>query len=92
MNVHLDAELEDLVRQKVETGLYPDVDTIVQGALRLLDRRDRLAYLRAAIANADAQIERGEYVEWTPDLMDELSREAEEMVRQGIQPHSDGCP
>jgi putative addiction module CopG family antidote len=92
MNVHLDAELEDLVRQKVDDGLYPDVDTIMQEALRLLDRRDRLAYLRAAIARADAQIERGEYVEWTPDLLNELSREAEEMVRQGIQPHPDVRP
>lgn len=91
LTVRLNSELEDLVRDKLDKGLYPDVDAMVEEAFRLLDQHDRLAYLRAAIAKADAQIDRGEFVEWTPDLMEQLSQEADEMERQGLQPHTDVC-
>ena len=38
MDVRLTPELEDLVREKVETGLYRDESEVVAEALRLLDR------------------------------------------------------
>jgi antitoxin ParD1/3/4 len=41
MDVTLSPELEDLVREKVETGLYRDETEVVAEALRLLDRVDR---------------------------------------------------
>ena len=43
----------------------------------------RLDRLRAAIAVADDQIARGEIIDWTPDFMDRLMREAAENVRAG---------
>ena len=41
MDVTLSAELEDLVREKVATGLYRDETEVVAEALRLLDRLDQ---------------------------------------------------
>ncbi|HXQ14197.1 MAG TPA: type II toxin-antitoxin system ParD family antitoxin [Caulobacteraceae bacterium] len=54
MDVKLTPELEDLVREKVETGLYQDESEVVAEALRLLDRLDQpsgpeIERLRAAI-------------------------------------------
>jgi antitoxin ParD1/3/4 len=54
MNVTLSGELEDLVREKVATGLYRDEADVVAEALRLLDRTDQgserqIERLRAAI-------------------------------------------
>ena len=92
MHVALDPQLADLVRRKVDDGLYPSAEAVVREALRLLDENDRLAYLRAALAKADAQIDRGEGIEWTPELMDELSREAHELFERGVQPNPDVCP
>lgn len=92
MRVDLGPDLAALVRQKVDAGQYPDIDAVMREALRLLDEHDRLRWLRAALAEADAQIERGEFVEWTPDLMEQLTHEADEMIRQGVQPHPDVCP
>jgi antitoxin ParD1/3/4 len=40
MNVRLSPELEDLVREKVETGLCRDETEVIAEALRLLDRFD----------------------------------------------------
>jgi hypothetical protein len=52
------------------------------------DYERRLDRLRAAIAEG----ERGEGVPWTPELMDQLRREAEEMRRRGEKPDPDVCP
>jgi antitoxin ParD1/3/4 len=54
MDVTLSPELEDLVREKVETGLYRDESEVIAEALRLLDRLDQPSAageenLRAAI-------------------------------------------
>ena len=52
-------------------------------ALQLLEERDRFEALRAELAIGLEQIERGETVSYTPDLMDRLKREAAEAVRLG---------
>ena len=46
MNVSLTPQLEELVRNKVETGLYNSASEVVREALRLLEERDRLKELR----------------------------------------------
>jgi antitoxin ParD1/3/4 len=89
MSVTLSPELEDLIQRKVDAGLYRNPETVVREALRLLDVEDRrLQRLRAAIAEG----EEGDDVPWSPELMEQLTREAEEMVRQGIEPDPDVCP
>jgi antitoxin ParD1/3/4 len=83
MNVTLNPELEALVRQKVESGDFTDETSVVQEALLLLEKRDRLRRLRASLDLADEQIDRGEGVEWTPELLDRLTAEAKENARSG---------
>ena len=46
MNVSLTPQLEQLVRNKVETGLYNSASEVVREALRLLEERDRLKEIR----------------------------------------------
>ena len=93
MSVVLDAQLEAIIRQKVESGLYADADAVLREALRLLDERDRrLQDLRAKLQVGLEQIERGETVAFTPELLEEISREAEEMVLRGEEPDPDVCP
>jgi antitoxin ParD1/3/4 len=83
VNVNLTPKLEALVREKVESGLYNNASEVVREALRLMEERDRLARLKAAIAVGDAQLARGEVVTWTPDFMERLMSEAAENVRNG---------
>lgn len=46
MNISLTPQLEELVKRKVESGLYGSASEVVREALRLLEERDRLQALR----------------------------------------------
>lgn len=61
MEVALAPDLERLVKEKVESGEYSNPGAVVREALNLLANRDReLGRLRAAVAPAIAQVNRGE--------------------------------
>ena len=46
MNISLTPQLEELVKGKVESGLYNSASEVMREALRLLEERDRLRELR----------------------------------------------
>ena len=90
--VHLDTVSEAPIRQNAMSGRYGEVADVVREALRLLDERDRTERLRALIAEGVAAAERGEFVALTPELLDQVTREVEELARLGRQPSPDVCP
>lgn len=92
MNISLTPQLEALVRRKVESGLYNSASEVVREALRLLEERDRRERLRAAVAIGDEQLARGEVVDWTPDFLERLKREAAEEDRRGLPISDDVIP
>jgi len=63
MVVQLTPELEELVREKLESGRYRNGDAVVAEALRLLDERDRRAALEAALDEGEADLREGRFVE-----------------------------
>jgi antitoxin ParD1/3/4 len=65
MNVSLTPELEKLVTQKVESGLYQSASEVIREGLRLLDDQDRirevrLNEVRKKIETGLDQLDRGE--------------------------------
>ena len=93
MSIQLPADLEDDIRSKVESGQFPDAAEVVREALRLLDEQERqLAALRAKLQSGLDQLDRGEGVPFTPELMAEIRRDADERFRRGEQPNPDVCP
>lgn len=46
MNISLTPHLEELVKGKVESGLYNSASEVMREALRLLEERDQLRELR----------------------------------------------
>lgn len=46
MNVNLTPQLEELVRAKVDSGLYSSASEVVREALRLMDEQDRLRQVK----------------------------------------------
>jgi antitoxin ParD1/3/4 len=65
MNVSLTPELEKLVTQKVESGLYQSASEVIREGLRLLDDHDRLREfhldeVRKKIKIGLDQLDRGE--------------------------------
>jgi putative addiction module CopG family antidote len=93
MVIHVPADIEASIRERVESGEYPDETEVIRTALRALTAREqRLEEIRASIREGIASIERGEGIELTPELMDEIEREVEERVRRGDMPKPDVCP
>ena len=46
MNVNLTPQLEELVRAKVDSGMYTSASEVVREALRLMDEQDQLRRAR----------------------------------------------
>jgi antitoxin ParD1/3/4 len=94
MNISLTPRLEAMIREKVESGLYNNSSEVVREALRLMEQEDALKRerLRAAIAVGMNEIARGEDVEYTPELMADVDREVDRMVRDGDALDPDVCP
>ena len=83
MNVSLTPELERLVNQKVESGMYSSAGEVVQEALHLLNlwdelRLQKLEQLRKDIAIGIAQAERGEV---RPLNLEEMKRRLGKRLR-----------
>jgi putative addiction module CopG family antidote len=84
MAIQLSSEQEVTINQILATGEYEGVDAVISAALRLLEERDRrLRWLRAEIQKGIDQADRGEVIEYTPQLFDQIEREVEENIRQG---------
>ncbi len=83
--------VEERIRKHVDSGRFADETQVVTEALdamELVERRraeeeEKFEELRALIAEADAELERGEFIEWTPTLMSEILAEALEANRRG---------
>ena len=84
MNVSLTPELENLVNEKVKSGLYNSASEVIRESLRLLQEQDMLKQirrdeLRREIMLGVEQIRNGEYVEVKASELDAF---AEKLIRE----------
>lgn len=83
MAIVIPPELEARLRTFIQRGRFRDTTEALGAAVRLLEEQDRqVDQLRAALRNAEDQAARGEVVDFTQELLEELSREAEERSRR----------
>ena len=86
MNVSLTPELEQLVGDKVRTGMYQTASEVVREALRLLKQRDewKLEQLRRELRGGFEQIEQGDYTEHTSGSVQGLARDIKRQGRRRL--------
>ena len=77
LNVNLSPQLEEMVRQKVASGLYTSASEVVREALRMMEAQDQLraAKLEQLWQDIRDGLESGEPTPW----------DAEEIKREGQQ-------
>jgi len=94
MNVNLTPQLEEMVREKVASGRYNNASEVIREALRLLDDHERIRYeaFKAAVNKGFESLERGEGALFTPELREQMNRNAEQKAREGRKPDPDTCP
>ncbi len=85
MNVSLTPELEKLIGDKVESGMYQTASEVVREGLRLLHERDvmreeKLKDLRGKIQVGLDQLERGEGVPFDETLLEDIKRRGRERL------------
>jgi antitoxin ParD1/3/4 len=92
MSLTLSLELEAMIRDRVESGRYSDANAVVGEALRLLEERERSEHLNALLAVGLDDLQRGDKVRFTPELLEEIDRRVEERFLRGEEPSPDVCP
>jgi len=81
VNVSLTPELERLINEKVDTGMYQTASEVVREGLRLLKDRDARE-LRADVRAGFEAADRGEYSEHTPASIRTLAAQVKAGGRQ----------
>ena len=76
MNVNLSPQLDEMVRQKVASGLYTSASEVVREALRLMEQQDciRAAKLEQLRHDIRDGINSGESTPWNPDEIKQEGR------------------
>ena len=93
MNIHFPSVDETYIKQKVAAGFYSNATELVRDAVRRLREADEQRQaLLAAVQVGDDQIARGEYRPYTPELFEEIKRNARDKVKRGHQPNPDVLP
>ena len=92
MIITLSSEQAEMVRRKVASGMFEDASGVVDEAFRLMEEQDKLERLKAAIAVGYAEYERGETSRLTPELLEEIRRDADRMTRENEEIDPDVWP
>jgi len=88
MNISLTPELEQLVIEKVKTGMYQTASEVVREGLRLLRERDhRLDALRRDVRAGFEAVNRGEYTDFNERNIQQLASRVKARGRKRL---SDG--
>jgi antitoxin ParD1/3/4 len=76
MNINLTPQLEEMVRQKVESGLYTSASEVVREALRLMEEKDQLrnAKLDRLRAEIHEGLGSGPSIAWDADEVKRAAR------------------
>ncbi len=84
MHVNLSPEMEGYIKGTVAGGFYGNATEVIRDAIcRMQTEENRVAAWQAAIAKGDAQLDRGEGVPYTPELMERMTQSAIATMHNG---------
>jgi len=85
MNISLTKELEEMVHEKVRSGLYNSASEVIRDALRLLTEQDELRRIRLERLRKDVQlgIDQADKGMTKPLDMEAIKRQARAKFRGG---------
>ena len=87
MNVNVSGDVERRIEELVEGGAYPSADAVVLDALGSfldVEREEDLEAVRRRLAIAEAEIDRGEFVEYDAGNVGELANDVHARGRKRL--------
>jgi antitoxin ParD1/3/4 len=94
MHISLTPELEEIVKQKVATGLYNNASEVIREALRFMQTNEDLVYqmklesLRRTIAEGERDLEAGRYRTLAQDEIGPFMQDVRDLARKRIKKES----
>lgn len=77
MHINFPEAMENYIKEKVASGFYGNATEVIRDAVRRMQAEDkRIAEFRAAVAKGEAELDRGESVLYTPELLDQIAESA----------------
>jgi putative addiction module CopG family antidote len=90
--IEISDEVAAQVQELVQSGAYPDTDSAVREAIRLLREYRLRAQLKAKLANAFAQADRGDVVDLNEETKARIIREGHAKYERGDKLNPDVLP
>ena len=93
MHVNLSPEMEGFIRNQVASGFYGNATEVIRDAIRRMQAEEgRVAAWRAAIKKGDDQLDRGEGVSYTSDVLEDITQRAISAMNSGQPIDADVLP
>jgi Arc/MetJ-type ribon-helix-helix transcriptional regulator len=92
MDIQLAPEQIITIRELVDDGQFPNSEAVIAEALRLLVQNMQKIALQAKLQVGLDQLERGEFVEFTPEFSAAAMSRAVQRAANGETPDPDVCP
>lgn len=93
MHVNLSPEMEGFIKSKVAGGFYGNATEVIRDAIRRMQAEEsRVAAWQAAIAQGDAQLDRGEGLAYTPQVLTDITDSAIGAMHSGKPMDNDVLP
>jgi antitoxin ParD1/3/4 len=84
MHVNLSPEMESYIKGKVSSGFYGNSTEVIRDAIRRMRAdEERATAFRRAVAEGEAQLDRGEGRDYSAKRLDELAETARKNLRSG---------
>lgn len=94
MNIVFPPVDESYIKAKIDDGFYSNATELVRDAVRRLREHDDGKYTRlmAALEVGEQAVREGRTKPYTPELLDQIERDARLHVAEGRIPNPDACP
>ena len=73
MNTPLPPKIEQLIKERLQSGSYNSATEVIEDAFEALAERENFQAVRAELDHADDQLERGEYTEYDENSIRDMA-------------------
>ena len=93
MHINLSPEMESYIKGKVNSGFYGNATEVIRDAIRRMQAdEERRAAFRAAVAVGDAELDRGEGIDYNKALLEDITHDAVKDTSNKKPIDPDVCP
>ena len=84
MHINLSTEMELFIKSRVTSGLYGNATEVIRDAIRRMQAEEnRITAWQTAIKQGDEQLDRGEGIPYSPQILEDITQSAISTMHSG---------